>query len=410
MHEPMCDSESITARVTTGLRERTSDSSEGLLSGWRGWWAEVLAPYLTHQMLFLMVASIAIAIIPEYAGNSYPIWHSGSVPLVDASWRWDGQWYWSIAQNGYQMASDGYSNVAFFPLYPLLIRLGTAAFGQSSIALVGALMPRLAFAIALLFVYRLASIELGQDNAARVSFYLALYPAAMFFSAAYPESLFLLFSAAAFYYARRRGFWLAAFCCVVASLTRLQGLLLAIPLIYELYRNGLLRRPNPKLLSLLLVPIGTVIFMAYLWSSFGDPLAFLQAQRAWLRAPAMPYDTVWRAVTMVWVGEPDPTRRVMGTINTLATLVCLGLSIVCLKRYRLSYGLYAAASLLLPLLSPVPDMPTVSMARFAAVVFPCFFVVGELGGLRQVNNIVLGTFGGLFAVLTALFVNWYWVV
>ena len=62
------------------------------------------------------------AVYQRYVDKGFqftPIW-----PL-DIWCRWDSAWYLSIAKNGYVpsgILSEQYSNLAFFPLYPYLVR------------------------------------------------------------------------------------------------------------------------------------------------------------------------------------------------------------------------------------------------------------------------------------------------
>ncbi len=48
-----------------------------------------------------------------------PASSNSTVPLLA---RWDSGWYISIASHGYSFRENRNSNVAFFPLYPLLIK------------------------------------------------------------------------------------------------------------------------------------------------------------------------------------------------------------------------------------------------------------------------------------------------
>ncbi len=91
----------------------------------------------------------------------------------------------------------------FFPLYPLLMRWGGAALGGHPL-LAGLIVSLAAFAGALVLLYRLARLELGEDYAWRVVLLISTFPYALYFSAVYTESLFLLLSVGAFY-AMRRG-------------------------------------------------------------------------------------------------------------------------------------------------------------------------------------------------------------
>jgi hypothetical protein len=165
-----------------------------------------------------------------------------------------------------------------------------------------------------------------------------------------------------------------------------------------------------KLLGVLLVPAGLAAFMLYLQWSLGDALAFLDAQSAWQRELVPPYETVFRAAAMAIAGEPDATRHAMGILNTGATLLFFGICAWSLGRLPASYVIFALAYLVVPLSSPVPDMPTVSMARFTAVLFPAFFAMALWGRRGRVHDLIVAGSVALFTLLTALFVNWYWVV
>ncbi|HEV2061475.1 MAG TPA: mannosyltransferase family protein, partial [Solirubrobacteraceae bacterium] len=112
----------------------------------------------------------------------------GAGPLA----RWDSVWFLEIARDGYDRAHDA----AFFPLYPLLVRLG----GGSVLA--GAVLSLACFAAALWLLHRLVALDFGERVARLCVLLVAVFPGAFFFSAVYSESLFLLLSVAAVYGAR----------------------------------------------------------------------------------------------------------------------------------------------------------------------------------------------------------------
>jgi hypothetical protein len=71
-----------------------------------------------------------------------------------------------------------------------------------------------------------------------------------------------------------------------------------------------------------------------------------------------------------------------------------------------SYVLYGAASLLLPLTASFPDRPLLSMPRFVAVIFPAFWVIAVLVGRRRLPDpLVMGVFSGGFVLLGLLSMN-----
>jgi hypothetical protein len=72
--------------------------------------------FAASRLLILAVAGIALHVVPA---GPYAV-HG---KLVDWFRHWDADWYLSIVLCGYSYDPHAQSNVAFFPLYPLLIRL-----------------------------------------------------------------------------------------------------------------------------------------------------------------------------------------------------------------------------------------------------------------------------------------------
>src|SRR5215210_317854 len=155
--------------------------------------------------------------------------HAIADPVLAPLARWDSVWYLTIADSGY---GDSSARVAFFPLYPLLIRaVGTVLGGSHAALLIASFVVSLAaFLAALALLHRLTELELGRRLARPTLLLLAVFPAAVYFGAPYSESLFLLLAVGAFYSARSGHWAWAGTCAALASGTRSAGLLLLIPL------------------------------------------------------------------------------------------------------------------------------------------------------------------------------------
>ena len=126
--------------------------------------------------------------------------------------RWDVGWYLGVAIDGYSYVPNrplDQQNIVFFPAYPLLMRVAGRLLGGAStaFALGGTLISLAAFFGALVYLYRLAREMLGDDGEASAAVWLlATFPFALFFSAVYTESLFLLGAVGAFYHFRHGEF------------------------------------------------------------------------------------------------------------------------------------------------------------------------------------------------------------
>ena len=138
--------------------------------------------------------------------------------------------------------------------------------------------------------------------------------------------------------------------------------------------------------------------------SHGDLWAPLEAQRTWQRELTFPLTTIADAVIAAWRS---------GTY-WLIDLVVVGIVVVALalgvKMLRGGYLTYSFASLALPLFLPLPDRPLLSMPRFVVVLFPAFWVLARAVERRRLPEpLVVATFAGGYALLAALFINWWYV-
>ncbi|WP_274517012.1 mannosyltransferase family protein, partial [Nitrolancea hollandica] len=217
---------------------------------------DVTVVFLLSRLLFYGAALLAPYLVPAYAGDSYEPWHTGASTLIDASWRWDSAWYGDIMRQGYD---DG-QRVAFFPLYPLLVRGLLVVLPDGWLYFLGAMVNHVLFAAALVLVWLYAASLGGPAIARRTIIWLSLFPTAFFFSSAYSESLFLLLGAGTLLCLQRGRFAAAGLAGALATLTRPTGVILAVPCLVDLIRRREIdwRR---GLLPLLLIPMGIASYM-----------------------------------------------------------------------------------------------------------------------------------------------------
>lgn len=221
-----------------------------------------------------------------------------AVALRPSVWtldRWDGRWYRTVARGGYLLVPDRQSNPAFFPLYPIMLRLVHAVGVGWGVA--GPLLSNLAFLLGLFLFYRLSRELFSEALARRATTYLAIFPLGYVFSMAYPEGVVLVFVVAAPLAALRGRWWLAAICAGAAALARPEGLFLALPLadIAWQQRESLSPARRGAALAAILAPVAAMAsYSLYLATVLHDPLAWSQAQRAWGRqfGISRPYNAV----------------------------------------------------------------------------------------------------------------------
>jgi hypothetical protein len=381
-------------------------------------WAFVLIAFFLSRLLFLSVGSLAAIYLPwaEPAGD--PLEPPGSLNY----WaHWDGAWYSEIATGGYGERSP--TSTAFFPLYPMLMRLGMALGGGP--ALWGVLISLLATPFALFFLYRIAE-NLYDSHTARVAtLALAFFPTAFFLNAVYTEALFLALSAGAVWAALvRRNLLLAGLLGSLAAATRNLGVILLLPLLFEWlrYRREFGLR---GLAGVALVPAGLLAYAAFLWGRFGDPLVFASQQdEYWGRELTNPITTLadaWQAArdgatylfdpqTLFLNTSATPALEASNTLNFAFLILFLALLAVGFVALPPGLSLYALVIVLLPVLTPAPSFPLMSLPRFMLAAFPVFLVLGYLlSRARPVLVLWLLLSTGAGVALTTLFTTWRWV-
>src|SRR5689334_11281632 len=220
------------------------------LPPWRRWrlqWAQfaqrypsvaaVLPIVLTTRLLVLIVGLMAVKLIGFAPVTVHRQWESiWPDDLVNLPWRWDTGWFTGIAIDGYTWDANTSheQSIVFFPGFPMLMRLGATLIGQpqSPVAIVwaGVVVSWITFALGCVYLYKLACEEFGAEVGGAAVLMLAAYPFAVFYSAAYSESLFLFVVIATFYHFRRQEWGLAALFGLATGLSRLNGCMLSVVL------------------------------------------------------------------------------------------------------------------------------------------------------------------------------------
>ena len=378
--------------------------------------AVVAAAVVGTRLPVLLLGALAVTIvgtIPPPAAEA--VWRVSSHELTNMLARWDTFFYYTIATDGYHWdpAVFQHYNVVFFPLYAMLMRWGGAVLGGHPL-LAGLIVSLAAFTGALAVLYRLARLDLGEDDAWRVVLLMSTFPYALYYSVAYTESLFLLLSVGAFYAMRSRRLGWVAICGLAAGLTRPNGFWLALPLaclaLWPPERASVDADPQPvmrvrlALLAACLPIVGVTIFSGYLYWRFGDPIAWVHGQAA------------WGVPIMLRAGAPDPGKlpgelaikpiEVIVWIGNIAAFVAAVAAIrPVTRRFGLAYGAWIAVNIF----PPVAAHLFISLGRFISVLFPFFYWLA-ISIPRPRLMRVAGAFAAGQAVLAIWFFLWRPVV
>lgn len=147
-------------------------------------------------------------------------------PIFRAFNTWDTQHYLLLSQRGYGV--NPMSN-AFYPLYPLLIRVFTPVFfGHGLIA--AWFIANLFSLLVPVYLYKLCCLFWTKEQAFKSSVLLLAFPSAFFMTSAYTEALYLSVCLMAFYYLFKEHVLKACVLCFLFPLVRAQALLFLLPI------------------------------------------------------------------------------------------------------------------------------------------------------------------------------------
>lgn len=351
----------------------------------------VLVPFLLTRALVAVVALAATALVPPSAicRNACD---ASSVAILNVAARWDGDPYLTIARDGY--SADAASLVAYFPLYPFLMRLAGGLFGSDDAYLAaGVVISNLALFAALVYLARSVMLDHDAPTATRAAVYLLVFPTTVFLSAVYAESLFLLLAIAATYHARRREWLLAGALAALAALTRPFGAVVALPLAMEALRRPVALR---GLAATLLAPATFLAWLAVLWLITGDPRALLTAQAQWGGRPGLSLQ--------VFADLFDPAVYSFPYFVVAFTVFIGALVVISWRVLRPSFAAYATAVFLVA----ISTGSLTSAPRYYLAVFPAFIALAVIApSWLGRTYVALGATIGM--LLTAMFAQWYWI-
>lgn len=294
------------------------------------------------------------------------------------------------------IAREGYSEkfqYAFFPLYPLLIKLFHSIIQNYLLSAI--LISAVSTFFGLHLLYRMLTEDFERKLALKVSLALLFFPTSFFFLTAYSEGLFFFLSISAFYLFKKNKLFWATIVLGLVSATRLVGLAVVAAIWIDIFtREGL----NRKNWIILLAPFGFVLYSIYLYQQTGDPFYFITAENHWQRSLVTPGIGFWEAIKKI-TGSGFLTVDFNILLDLLFAIFGVGFAVRAFRFLPLYLSVYALLSVLLPLFTPTLS----SMPRFLLPIFPIFILIALIKnkylqlGFQVFSLLLLGIFAALFA-------------
>lgn len=331
-----------------------------------------------NKFLLFLTAAIAVAYLnpgPIYLEN-LATYDSGATFLNGWS-LWDGNSYIQIARDGYFG-----KYFAYFPLWPILLKLGSYL-TLGNYALAGLLLNlALSFGAAVM-IFKLCKLEFKKESTGIwANIFLFFFPTAFFLTALYAESLLLFLGAAMMYFLRRKKLLYAAIFVFLAAMTKEVGGVLILPLLYVAWKEKKWLLPAAPILGVL------AVFAIYYFTS-GDPLIFLKQHEGFGKTLSLPHAPI-----------VDVLKNITNPYHVWNLFALIFTAFLTYKTYKLlpkEYFLYCLAMLLPALFSSNLE----GYSRYLLPAFPIFMILGKIK-----NKKILLLYAGFTVLLMAFTIRY----
>jgi Gpi18-like mannosyltransferase len=256
-------------------------------------------------------------------------------------------------------------------------------------------------------LYKLIILETKNKTLAKNTLiFLLIFPTSFFFSAVYPESLFLFCALSSFYFLKKKKLILTIIFGILTTLTRSTGFLIILPILYYVIKNKFKLK---EILLLFLILSGTMAFLLYLFFQFHlTPFDFVKIEeKAWLRRPWYSLENIKEFIDDILKTYQEEewikSWKLIYTINFIFLFSSLFLSIYSIKILKdKTYLIYSLTFLF----SPVILGHIISIERFVVSIFTIYIALASIKNfwLENLFKFISAIF---LCILFIMFVNWF---
>lgn len=306
--------------------------------------------------------------------------------ILDQYMKWDANNYVRIATGGYKYFTvDGqYTTLAFFPLYPWLMKLVNIIFHNMQLS--GLILSFVLYAGACAFLYRLFCIDYSKAASLRAIVFISVFPHSLFFGTLMNESMLLFTMSASLYYIRKHNWILTGVFGALAAMSRMAGILLAISAAVEWLEHyriiEKLRNKNikevwklfySKGLWIFLMLAGTGIYLLCNYKVTGNCFKFLEYQ-----------ETIWnngseyfgKCISQIFskaLSEHGSIRFEIWIPEAVSVIFAVTLLLYGLRRGRGMYTSFLAVYIIINAGFKWP----ISVARYMSCAVPAFVFLAD---------------------------------
>jgi hypothetical protein len=310
--------------------------------------------------------------------------------FVNPWFQWDTLSYMEISILGYNNHS---SSIAYMPLYPFLMRLIAPLVGNNHLA-AALLISSLCFIAMLILLYELIGNIYDSKLAMRTVLAFLVFPTTFFMLAGYTEALFLALVLGYWLAARLQRWGWAALLASLATLTRLQGVILTPILLWIMFSSlipNLSKKPIQQLKQALdNQPLLKSLRLSWIFLT-ATPVLVTLGYQAWLKLSGLgsvvgALDQYWRITTVApWTGFYLFLQRLftmkfiyMDWIDLFLLIFILLISILSLRDLPIEFSLYIWLTLAILFMRGTPPHLLASFSRYFLALFPIFILPANI--------------------------------
>ena len=335
---------------------------------------QICLAMLAARVVLLLLAYLWSLVIHGYQG--------GLLDMGSLWYRGDVANYLSIARDGYGLGGDAVHHLAFFPLYPWLVRLLGSSFAG------GLILSNLCAVAAGYLLYELTLQDGDRAAAVRAAKFSILFPASFLLGVPLSDGLFLLLSVLCLLLCRKKHWFLGSLVGGLAALTRSFGILLLVPVGWEYALAVCKLHRSQKQTSgrktaravlwgvcLLLIPLGLAGYLGLNQVVAGNPFAFLTEQKeSWNQTLGLFFHTAGYQLDQLLSCNDAGSALGLWLPNLVALLGGLVLLLVGQKRIRPSYVAYYLVYFVVSMGSGW----LLSAPRYLAGLFPVYILLAQV--------------------------------
>ena len=300
--------------------------------------------------------------------------------------QWDANNYYRIAKGGYSYHTENgmFTTLAFFPLYPWLVRVVGILTGNLVVS--GVLTSCLLYSGACAYMYKLLSYDYEKQTAIRAIVYISVFPHSLFFGTMMNESMLFFTMAATLYYIRRHDWVKTGIFGALAALSRMVGILLAVPAAVEWlehYRiiEKLKNKSYKEICSLFfkkgiwifLMLLGTGIYLFCNYKTTGEWFKFLEYQKEIWHNGAVYFGKGISLITDNAIANNEFTKFALWLPELISVVFVI---VMLIYGLRSTQSMYTVFLLVYIIINTGFEWP-ISIARYMCCALPAFVILSD---------------------------------